>query len=289
VNDAQPLILDDVDTALGHLTELGQLVVAPVARSIRTNVLMFAAVHSWPVLDYRGFVDWASAQIDSESYWLLLDPLCCPAKLSEMVLRARLKRVATAAGLKVEGELPAEVATRISGADVTVLDDGVATGSTLCEVVRLVKSAGARVTRFVVCAARPSGRAAASAAAPDASWLSYTASAYKTVHLRDACPFVPFASRPISSQPGIETPNGTVGVSLPVTAFRGGVWGQLAVDSRLGHTIMTGRRDIAVRLSSALGRTATVADIPLLGANVMLQLGSMHKVEADSRLEDVVR
>ena len=263
--------------------------IAPVASSIRTTTLLFAAAHGWPVVNHNRFADWAAPNDGNNTRWLLLDPLCSQARFGTGAVRARLTRVATPQGLRVDGDLPKDASAVVHVSDVVVLDDVVASGTTLCEAVHLVEHAGGRVARFIVCAARPAGRSAALSAAPDAEWFSYTTGGFETVHLRDACPFVPFASRPVWNRRSIPTDNGSVGVSMPVTAFRGGLWGQLAIDSRLGHTIMAGKREIAQRFSTALGRPAIVADVPLLGTNVMLPLKPSQTADANSKLEELMR
>ena len=284
----QPLILDDVESALAHLTELGRTVVAPVARAIRNTIITFAAVRAWPVVDHQRFVEWATPEAADDSRWLVLDPLCSPTRFGGNAVRARFRRIGTPEGLTLHGELSESVTRLVSGCSVIVLDDAAATGTTLCEVAQQVRSAGGRVVRFLVCAAQPSGRAAALAAAPDADWFSYASGDFTTIHLRDACPFVPFASRPMWNKPAVPTANGVVEVSMPVSAFRGGVWGQLTMAAGLEQTIMAARRKVVQRLAASLGRPSTVADIPLLGTNVMLPLTPTQVANESTLLADLM-
>jgi hypothetical protein len=83
---------------------------------------------------------------------------------------------------------------------------------------------------------------------------------------------------------------GSVDLARPVTQFRGGIWSQLTADSNLSHSIKTATVAVIGRLSKALGRPATVGDIPLLGSSIrwapLWAPSSSGLVTADTQLID---
>lgn len=282
------LILDDVESAIGQLTELGHAVVGPVARSIRESILLFAAVHGWPVVRHTSFVEWAVCQQENQCFTLVLDPLLSPRAIGVRGVSVRVTRFATPDGLKIDAELPAQTRAALAGAHVTVLDDVAATGMTLRWVSELVRQVGGTVSRFVLCASTDDARSKFSQRAPVAAWSAFVAGDFQTVHLRDACPFLPFGGKEVLGRRRINTPAGVVPISTPVTVFRGGPWAQLSIDSNLRHTIGAGTRLVARRLSAALGRPATVTDVPLLGRDVKLTLGASRTANQSTSLDEII-
>jgi len=285
---AQPLILDDVESAFAGLSEFGRSVVGPVARSVRTTILLFAAAHQWPVVNHQSFLNWLSSKLDTESTWLVLDPLFPPRALGETRRMLRLSRTATVGGVRIEGELPQDLSELVRGAAVGLVDDVVGSGATLAHAAKLIRDAGGLISRIKVCASRDRGRSGVLIAAPEATWESFVEGDLETAHLRDVCPYLPHAGRKVEGRGSIATPTGSVGVSFPVTAFGGGgPWKQLALDGSLDRAMMLGRLQVAQRFSIALGRSATVADLPLLGTDVSVWLSPNQTGVAESKLEEL--
>jgi hypothetical protein len=75
VHRGAPVVLDDVETGVLQLSELGQHVVAPVAMAIRHAILLYVAAEGWQVLRHHVFAQWARTQVDPDLTWLVMDPL----------------------------------------------------------------------------------------------------------------------------------------------------------------------------------------------------------------------
>jgi len=287
MNGRSPLIIDDVESSFSHLSEFGKEVVGPIARSIRERVLLFAAVHSWPTVKHDKFVAWAQTQMKKDECWLVLDPLFPLRSDGRTMQPVRFTRVASSDGWRLDSEFDSTLREFVAGRSVSVLDDVAASGLTLRHSAGLVERSQGRVSRILVCASADAGRTAILQSTPTSDWTQFVPGDFTTVHLRDACPGLPFAGRRIRERDFVDTDFGRVGVSAPVTAFRGGPWSQLTLDSNLTHTIASARRLLTQRLSEALGRRAIVADIRLLGPSVNVPLKPGQVAAAETPLESL--
>ena len=70
-----PIVLDDVEAGLSQLTDFGIHVVEPIATAMRNAILIRVAAQGWQVVHHAAFVHWATAQVDPDLIWVVLDPL----------------------------------------------------------------------------------------------------------------------------------------------------------------------------------------------------------------------
>jgi len=284
----RPAIIDDVRSASAHLTELGREVVTAAAESVRSAVLEAAVGRGWAVIDHAEFAAWVDDIADSRCHWLVLDPLIDVNDLAPYAESFRLSRVLHGTEWRVE--LPSERAFPVTliGKPVGFVDDAAASGNTLCRAISLAIEAGAVPTQVAVACATSHGRATITKAARALALHEFASDGHIAVHLRDACPFLPFGGRPSAAHPAVDTPNGSVRIRLPSLTRHRGLWASLFADYRVLAASVSARADVAGRLSRHCDREASVGDLPLLGPDVALPAYPRHSVTPATLLRDVV-
>jgi hypothetical protein len=186
-----PLIIDDVDDAVAYLTDLGKVVVVPSARWMQRQIRLFAAAHGWQVVGHTRFVEWAAGADVTDGLTLVLDPLIPREYVGVKAHAVRLSRYMTSKGWAIDGDLPADLATLIAGSTVGIIDDVAASGATIRYVSDQVTRAGGRVDKVILCACAEAAVPPGDASQPE--WVTFVPGRRNAVHLRDACPFLPFA------------------------------------------------------------------------------------------------
>lgn len=89
------------------------------------------------------------------------------------------------------------------------------------------------------------------------------------MHLRDGCPFLPYAGRPIGGRSRIDGVQGSkIEVRAPSNEVLGNLWQVLWLDKTIRGAIVDAWRDIAQTFSVALGDTAALRHLVLLGESV---------------------
>jgi hypothetical protein len=224
----------------------------------------------------------------TEQSWLILDPLLSPESLNANCRSVRLSRLAGPNGWQLDGNLPGDVGPFVNGKNVGVVDDVAMTGMTGRCIASLVSEAGGVVSRFAFCASSKSAQASLCSQPAPAAYEVFVQGDFDTIHMRDACPGLPFSGRRVSGLESVDTPTGPVAIAAPVTATRGGPWGRLALDSGLNRSISFARRLLADRLSAALGRAAIVSDLRLLGNDVYLPLRARLQVDSQTALATIL-
>jgi hypothetical protein len=266
-----PVVIDDIAPALRRLSELGRAVLGPLANAIRNSVLLYAAVKGWRIIHHDTFAAWANSVADDDAIWIVLDPLVGPEQLAARTVHPRFTRALGPQGWAIDETLPTEVATMMARSNVAILDDAAATGTTLRHTIGLVTNAGGSVNRIAVGVSSSAARAAIPANATSIEWSVFIDGDVRVIHLRDGCPCLPFAGRRIQGLPtSIQTDHGSIPVRVPPA--RGGLWELVSTDPSVRNTILTARRELPRVFSAAIGRTATVNDIPMLGRDVAIPL-----------------
>ena len=275
---AGDLIIDDIDASIAWLSDLGTEVVGPVARKVRSSVLLFAAVHAWPVVSHGAFANWLAAISTDDKPTLVLDPLVPASVLGRNAVKLRFSRYATPLGLRLDGEIPEHARPVLQGRRVRVIDDAAASGMTLTCVKDRLAGIEASVSELVLLSLSQSARVCLCAWSPSPSLSAFAQGNLVAYHLRDVCPFLPFAGKQVGQSLLFEEGSASIAVAAPVTAFRGGPWSTLALDSNLRFTIRMAHREIIDRFSAALGRPAVVEDLPRLGVSIRLPVLSPRPV-----------
>jgi len=285
---SQPVVLDDLDEALGQLTDLGRCIVAPLAGLVRKAVIPFAIVRGWRVVKHASFAAWAESLGCREDWQLVLDPVFPIASLGEKARRVRLTRSRVGDQWQITSRLPMDLEGCLSGGTVNVLDDACAHGRTLRHLHDLVSEIGARICSVILCSSMAKGRSAVTVALPGVAFSVFLNGDYDALHLRDGCPGLPFSGRRASRDSAIVTDRGLIPVCVPPTAYRGGLWDTLHMDGGVRWALVGARWQLADRLSAALGRPATVADISLLGSDVGVPLFPKQAASANTPLAQIL-
>jgi hypothetical protein len=284
----EPVIVDDVESALDGLTDLGKSVVGPAARVVRQNLLVYVAARGWPVISHADFTEWSIAQVDADLVWLVLDPLFPIERLGPSAARVRLTRIATRQSWEFDRRLPPDIEALVKRNLVGILDDAAHSGATLRHTAALVAQAGGQADDVILGASTDAARASLTSALPTISWVQFCNGSRSATHLRDACPCLPFSGRRAFDKPPLMTAHRAIEVRVPAIAFRGGLWPRLAADRTLATTMAAARRLVVERFSTALGRLATVGDLPLLGADVSAPLLPSQSATASTNLGDIL-
>ena len=282
-----PTIIDDISSAVAGLTELGKAVVGPAARDIRESILLFAAQRGWALLSHESFQQWAAPRSRPGLVWLILDPLYQRRDLGDAVA-VRLRRVGGRDGWELSGWLTDEAQTLIRGRRTGILDDVAFRGNTLRHVSALVRNAGGTPSVVAVAAATAFSRDAVSAEVGDAEWMEFAPGDRSAIHLRDACPCLPFSGRPLTIRPPIPIRDGDLAVAVPQIVLGGGPWGEVRGSPGMIQKLQRANRRMVDRFDMALGRPALVEDIPLLGEGISVPLLTRATAEASTPLAEIV-
>ena len=279
-----PLIIDDVASACGHLTPLGASIIRPACETVRSAVREFAGSRGWTVVAHEAFSRWLQPMIGAEACALSLDPLLPGAVVG--IRPVRVSRVLRDAEWSIEFADDRAV-TELPHDPVCLIDDAVASGSTLKRACAMVHENGGSVSRVLVLASTSFGRSAILDSFPGVEWLQHASNGRFTIHLRDACPYAPFSGRPHANHPPVATACGDIPVRIPSITIKQSLWGQVFSDYRVLAAAVRARSEVSARLSGELGREATVADLPLLGADVALPAYPRHRLSADTSLASI--
>lgn len=282
-----PVIIDDVRAASRQLTPLGTTVTAGSCEDVRAAILGFAASKGWLVVDHTHFADWTHSLIGATGSWRLLDPLLEAPVRSGTVRAMRVSRVLHGADWVIEPTGLDPLVDLVPGLEIGLVDDAASSGSTLIRACGMVEAVGAVVTRVALCTASTPAREALREHRPQLQWHQFVSGAHRTIHLRDACPYLPHSGRPTASQPRIETSMGTIVIRMPSVAIKSGLWTSVFSDYRVLAATLRARSQVTAMFSAAVGREATVADLPLLGANVALPAYPRHEVAASTTLSSL--
>jgi hypothetical protein len=268
MSDAHPLLIDDVSVALTGLSEVGRAIVAPAALQVRANVLMMAAALGWRVVRYEEFARWIDDRMQTGALWVLLDPLHRLRSIPSDSYVLRVHRVGTDNIVMPGDEALEHLRERSVGRHIALLDDVAATGRTLEEVARRLESLGMQVAEVAVCAGTPTSQSRLTSRRRTMEWRQFVPGPYTGVHLRDACPFLPYAGRRSARHAPVQGCDGDIEIRVPSLAVTKSVWQQIYRDPRIAWTVRGAREHVARELSRLVGREAVAADVRLLGSAV---------------------
>jgi len=288
------LIIDDVQSALAHMTSLGRDVATAPAIAIRAAVLNFAVRRKWYLLEHQAYVDWCSEKIRHENRtWLVLDPLFPKIDNFSRLLHFRVTRNIDANPTSIvrrtyaAGAEPLELNTANVHGSLGIIDDAAATGSTLRDVGRRVTQAGGEITHILLGASSREARNRVCGTIPPPQWAEYMRGDWSMIHLRDGCPHLPFSGRPTRHASVIADDGTCVDVRVPSSSVVGSLWHVLLLDAAVKTAVSSARTQIARTLSDVLGRPARVVDLSLLGASAPALINPGDEVTADTRLDSL--
>jgi hypothetical protein len=284
------VIIDDLEPSLSLLSETGKAVLAPPCRWIQNVVTAVAREKGWRVVQYDGFCAWARETLASDDQWFVLDPLLVSGGLNLGAARqVRLRRVLQGNEWVVRGLDTSAFDDACTTASFALLDDVAVSGDTLEYAIEQVHRSGGQVAQIAVCVGSGVARKRIAAIAPHAEWIPFVRGDDIAIHLRDACPFIPYSGRPVSSRHPIITEHGPLEVRLPTVSLRVGPWRDIYGDFRVLNVVTQARLSIAHSLTESLGRAATVGDLGLLGELVCVPLYPHQDAESATALSDLAR
>lgn len=148
-----------------------------------------------------------------------------------------------------------------------IIDDAVATGTTIRYVAAYLKAAAVTPLHIVVCAATGQGRRVVRMNVQSARWTEYVHDDdWYLAHLRDGCPFLPFSGRG-TDHPALALTGGLqLEVRSPGMSVLGSLWHVMSLDKEIRSATDQARADIVAGLRIRLGRPPVVGDLLELGA-----------------------
>jgi hypothetical protein len=283
----QPVAIDDGGSALALMSQLGQKVMQPVVALVREAVMLYAARAGWKIVSHSTFVHWAARQIDKDYLWLVLDPLIDPEGLPANALRLRLTRRPDA-DWRFDDEVPPDVKSSFSGKQIGILDDAAASGDTLTFLADSIAHEGGELSDVILCVATDRARSAVSRVAPGAAWVQMYKTPATPIHIRDACPLLPYSGRRLSRLRAITVGQVQLLTAVPPVFFTGGLWHRLSQDRAASSTLRLAWLKAAERYSDFLQRPALVSDIPALGAEIPVPLFFRTDADPTTELSDLL-
>jgi hypothetical protein len=280
-------IIDDIESSSRFLSELGKDVLIPSAQAFRQTIREAAAAKNFTIANHSKYSDWVDDLADSRCMWLILDPLIDIESLAPYAVAARVSRVVIEGGWQVEAANPAAIEEVARGKSVGVIDDATASGATIAFLGDLVQRAGGTLAHMAFCCATAQARSGLMEKFPSTQWHQFVEGGQVVVHMRDAFPYWPFSGRASAAHPPIQTAAGPVHIRFPSLTRKSGPWAILFEDYRVLAAFAYARSEATARFSKALGRDATVADLPLLGTHVSLPAYPRHQVAADTLLSSI--
>ncbi len=288
--DTRCLIIDDISETLASMSELGRQVATPALEAVRAEVIAFAARRGWTVLRHRAFAEWAAPVLDREAHsWLILDPLFVGPTDSPRVRRIRISRNYDRDGAIVSRRYTGSLDVPLNplSTDVGLVDDAAASGMTLEQVARSVRSAGGRVVHILVCASSREARDAVRARLPVLRWSEFVRGDWSVIHLRDGCPYALSSGRPAGHPLVVGADGGAVDVRVAASSILGSYWQVMRLDTRVRVAMEAARTTIDRNLSASLRRPALVGDLCLLGSGTTVQIAHDHVLVGDETLDDL--
>jgi hypothetical protein len=283
----QPIVIDDVRSALNATTPFGQEVLRRSSAMVRDAVLLYAARTSWVCVSHTAFCEWAIQQMDPDYLWLVVDPLLPMTNLPAEAIRVRATRRPGAKDWVIDDEIQESIKARLGGREIGILDDAAASGDTLRFFANTVARANGQLTDVLVCASTSAARAVLRELVPGCSWAQLCAAPATPIHIRDACPLLPYSGRRLADRK-VSVAGADLSMAAPPMYFRGSLWHQLSRDRAAWTMIREAWRVAAHDVSQSLNRPATVSDIPLIGLDVAIPLFARQNADQDSSLESLL-
>lgn len=192
------LIIDDIAAALALLTPLGRSIISDPAHEVRTAVRKHVERLRWTLISYETFAEWTVATCTKSAiHWIVLDPLLPLERLPRSTpLRLSRGSGAQRFHFQIHDSLAA-----FRGVEAGIVDDAASSGATLSRVGAAAAGYGAKIREIVLCA---TSRAAYDRALREQSttrWKLFMDVGWVVIHLRDACPFLPFTGRRTQQPP----------------------------------------------------------------------------------------
>lgn len=267
----QLVVIDDVEPAMRLLLPKGREILRPIVDRIYSVATHELSKSGCILVRHDAFAHWVRGQVDPSVMWFVLDPLVQAESLGAECASWRMSRVMKDGRWDYETD-EAVACYDVFGRDCGLIDDGAYTGRTLRTALGVMKRQGGIADDILVCAGSAKARDSVRSAFPDVGWAQQVPGDSDVLHLRDICPFVPLSGRRVVDKPAIEVPGGHVEVRVPVDGFADCLWRTILQRPHLRDAVTWARRELAVRLSTAIGREALVGDLVLLGPGVPLPL-----------------
>jgi hypothetical protein len=246
---------------------------------VREAVLTYAQRRNWTVVPYESYVNWAVRVADSHDQLLVLDPLFPVTRLNQQAEPLRISRVGAGYHFEVGNPVPFR-----NSEGIGILDDVSSSGATLEFVLRTAQHAGNHVALFAVCASTKVARIRLQQRAPRATWREYVPGDWIILHLRDGCPYLPFAGRRVGQVLDAGS-DANLEVRIQPIDFPESPWHSLSVVRPITEAIASAKATILQGLTRSLDRPPVVQDLRILGAHVPALTRPSQHAEYTSRLD----
>jgi hypothetical protein len=257
------VIIDDVDEALEATSEVGRAIVENGARLVQEAVKALASKRGWIVVPYGAYRRWLTDLSERrEALWASMDPLLdAPAFTA---IRCSRRHAMDARAQYTCADLPETLWER----PFSLADDAASSGNTIRHVIGLAAKRQSRVEHVAVCAASASARQNVLSLRSGCTWMEYVPGDNRVIHLRDGCPYLPFAGRTVATvaSPAAER-YGTDLRVLPAT-ITANLWQAVWLDAPVRAATTAAVEGVIAGLLNHLDREPLISDVPELGSNV---------------------
>ena len=286
--DTRVAIIDDFEAACNRLTPLGRYIIGNACLPVREAVLSYARRTSVRIFSHCGFQAWATELLQDRN-WYSLDPFLAAAHHAGKFRSIRTSRVLMSGAWVVDTSTISIGDDGVERGPISLIDDAAVSGNTLLEVIALLLDRGATsVERIALCAATKQAAMRIASELPTVKLENFNPGSYLSVHMRDACPYMPFSGRPSPAHEPVRTVVGTMGVRMPTMSLKGpGPWQPIFSDFTVLHSVIQARVRVNEDLSRHLGRPATVEDLTSLGADVVIPAYPRHVLRPDTELSAI--
>jgi hypothetical protein len=264
-----PLIIDDVESALTQLSALGRDILAPSSLEIRAGVLAFANAHGWAVESHSRFATWCLDRSEDGHEWLVLDALLDTGRFARPGRRVRLSRVFSHRGWELE-YADGGLAPPLSAHRVGIIDDAAVSGDTIAAICQELARTETSASRILLCTTSRQAFKHLSRVSPMSTVDVFVSGDHMALHLRDACPFLPFSGRRIRNTPAFQVQGGRIEPRAAPIALPHPFWGQVYREPQIQRLLAAAYRNAVSQLGHRLKRRPCLADLSLFGPNVTM-------------------
>lgn len=286
--DTRVAIIDDFDAACERLTPLGRYIIGNACLPVRDAVINYAQEHHVRIVDHSTFKEWA-IDITKTGTWYSLDPFLSRDHVPRLNVRSiRVSRVMLDGNWVVDAE-GMRINDTVEGSSVSLLDDAAASGNTLLKMATLLLERGAaNIERIALCASMQNAATRIAQQLPGARMDQFVSGSFMCVHMRDACPYLPFSGRPSFAHEPVRVTNGIISPRMPTMTLKGpGPWQPFFSDFAVLHAVVQARVRVHQDLSKHLNRPARVEDLSSLGSDVVIPAYPRHVLHADTELASI--
>ena len=262
--DQTCVIIDDVNEALGASSEVGRAIIELGERTVQDAVKALALKRGWIVVPHDTYTRWlTSVTVAHGSLWASVDPLLGSPTFTTISCSRRQATVQARTHYTC-ADLPETLWER----PFSLSDDAAASGNTIRHIIGLAAKRQSRVEHVAVCAASAAARQNVASMRSGCMWLEYFPGDNRVIHLRDICPYLPFAGRTVATAASTMADRRGTDLRILPTTITGNLWQAIWIDAAVRAATFAAVEGVITGLRDHLDREPLISDVHELGRNV---------------------